>query len=98
MPGWLRSTGSGLRTWMLSNATSIAWNSQNDGKGNQKDHAAQTASVTKEQRNENQIDHYLRGRPGQGAELLHRRTRFYQEGRFQSGPISLADRGLARGA
>ena len=35
MPGWLSSVGSGLFTWMLSNATLIAWI------GNSKDHQHQ---------------------------------------------------------
>src|SRR2546430_4740932 len=60
--------------------------------------AAQTANVTKEKRNENQTDQCLRGRPGQGPALLYGGTGLCQEGRCQSGPISLADRGLARGA
>src|SRR6266550_5384206 len=60
--------------------------------------AAQTANVTKEKRNENQSDQRIRGRPGQGPSLLYGGTGLCQEGRFQSGPISLADCGLARGA
>jgi hypothetical protein len=32
MPGWLGSAGSGPLTWMLSNATSIAWISQHQRK------------------------------------------------------------------
>src|SRR5215831_8206260 len=62
------------------------------------DVAAQTAEVTTEKRNENQTDQRLRGRPGQGPALLYRSTWLCQESRFQSGPIPLADRGLARGA
>jgi len=54
MPGWLGSVGSGPLTWMLSNATSTAWNSQHQRKGRQgEDEAAQTANVTEEKRNEN---------------------------------------------
>src|SRR5580704_4029867 len=95
---------------MLSNATSTAWINlragqhqrkvrQHQRKGRQgEDDAAQTANVTKEKRNENQNDQRIRGRPGQGPALLCRGTGLCQEGRFQSGPISLADRGLARGA
>src|SRR5580693_2028753 len=99
MRGWLRSAGSGRLTWMLSNATSTAWISQHERKGRQgEDDAAQTANVKKEKRNENQIDQRIRGRPGQGPALLYGGTGFCQEDRFQSGPISLADRGLARGA
>src|SRR5213076_2411598 len=99
MPGWLRSAGSGPLTWMLSNATSTAWISQHQRKGRQgKDDAAQTTNVTKEKRNENQIDQRIRGRPGQGPALLYGGTGLCQEGRFQQWPISLADRGLARGA
>ncbi len=68
-------------------------------KGRQgEDDAAQTANVTKEKRNENQTDQRIRGRPGQGPALLYGGTGLCQEGRFQPGPISLADRGLARGA
>src|SRR2546426_5380008 len=98
MPGSLRSVGSGPLTWMLSNATSIAWISQHPRKGRQGEDAAQTASVTKEQRNENQTDQRIRGRPAQGPALLYGGTGLCQEGRFHSGPISLADRGLVRGA
>src|SRR5205807_9618279 len=73
--------------------------SQHQRKGRQgEDDAAQTANVTKEKRNENQSDQRIRGRPGQGPALLYGGTGLCQEGRFQSGPISLADRGLARGA
>src|SRR5271169_1670147 len=86
---------------MLSNATSIAWgtwNNQHQRKGRQgEDDAAQTADVTKEKRNENQSDQCIRGRPGQGPALLYRGGGLCQEGRFQPGPISLADRGLGRG-
>src|SRR5271156_2156115 len=87
---------------MLSNATLtawITWISQHQRKGRQgEDDAAQTANVTKEKRNENQSDQRIRGRPGQGPALLYGGTRLCQEDRFQSGSISLADRGLARGA
>src|SRR6266568_1502910 len=101
MPGWLRSAGSGPLTWMLSNATSTAWAriKQHQRKGKQReDDAAQTANVTKEKRNENQSDQPIRGRPEQGPAFLYGGTGLCQEDRFQSGPISLADRGLARGA
>src|ERR1700736_2978639 len=99
MPGWLRSAGSGPLTWMVSNATSTTWINPHQRKGRQgAEDAAQTANVTKEKRNENQIDQRIRGRPGQGPALLYGGTGLCQEGRFQSGPISLADRGLARGA
>src|SRR2546429_4351019 len=84
---------------MLSNATSTAWISQHQRKGRQgEEDAAPTANVAKEKRNENQSDQRIRGRPRQGPALLHGGTGFCQEGRFQSGPISLADRGLSRGA
>src|SRR5947209_5816553 len=84
---------------MLSNAISTAWISQHQRKrrGQGEDDAAQTANVTKEKRNEDQTDQRIRGRPGQGPALLYGRTGLCQEGRFQSGPISLADRGVARG-
>src|SRR6266487_5963762 len=99
MPGWLRSVGSGPLTWMLSNATSTTWINQHQRTGRQgEEDAAQTANVTKEKRNENQTDQCIRGRPGQGPALLYGGTGLCQEGRCQSGPISLADRGLARGA
>src|ERR1700758_1978518 len=99
MPGWLRSAGSGPLTWTPSNATSTAWISQHRRKGRREaNDSARTASVTKEKRNENQSDQRLRGRPGQGPALLYGGTGLCQEDRFQSGPISLADRGLARGA
>src|SRR5436190_9251852 len=84
---------------MLSNATSTAWISQHQRKGRQReDDAAQTANVTKEKRNENQSDQRIRGRPGQGPALLYAGTGLCQEGRFLSGPNSLADRGLVRRA
>src|SRR5213076_2358325 len=98
MPGWLRSAGSGPLTWMLSNATSTGWISQHQRKGREgEDDAPQTANVTKEKSNENQSDQRIRGRPGQGPALLYGGTGLCQEGRFQPGPISLADRGLTRG-
>src|SRR5713226_227461 len=98
MPGWLRSVSSGPLTWMLSNATSTAWISQRQRKGRQgEDNAAQTANVAKEKRNENKSDQRIRGRPEQGPALLYGGTGLCQEDRFHSGPISLADRGLARG-
>src|SRR5215831_18797527 len=101
MPGWRRSAGSGPLTWMPWNATSTAWIKikQHQLKGRQgKDDATQTANVPKEKRNENQSDQLIRGRPGQGLALLYGGTGLCQEDRFQPGPISLADRGLARGA
>src|ERR1700674_2189224 len=99
MHGWINSAGSGPLTWMLWNATSTAWINQHQRKGRQgEDDAAQTANVTKEKRNENQSDQRIRGRPGQGPALLYGGTGLCQEDRFQSGPISLADRGFARGA
>src|SRR5579859_6934282 len=104
MPGWLNSAGSGPLTWMLSNATSTTWillhqKGQRQRKVNQgEDDAALTANVTKEKRNENKSDQCIRGRPGQGPALLYRGSGLCQEDRFQSGPISLADRGFARGA
>src|SRR5215471_4020098 len=52
----LREAGSGPLTWMLSNATSTTWINRHQRKGRQgEDDAAQTANVTKEKRNENQI-------------------------------------------
>src|SRR5215471_21631249 len=99
MPGWRRSAASGPLTWMLSNGTSTGWLNPRRRKRRQApDDAAQTANITKEKRNEDQTDQRIRGRPGQGPALLYRRTGLCQEGRFQSGPISLADRGLARRA
>src|SRR5205823_4452755 len=98
MPGWLRSAGSGPLTWMLSNATSTTWINQHQRKGRQGEgDAAQTANVTKEKRHENQTDQRIRGRPGQSPALLYGGTGLCQEGRFPSGPIPLADCGLARG-
>src|ERR1700681_3733111 len=87
---------------MHSSATStawITWINQHQRKGRHEENdAAQTANVAKEKQNENQIDQRIRGRPGQGPTLLYGGTGLCQEGRFQSGPISLADRGLARGS
>src|ERR1700704_2854025 len=104
MPGWISSTGSGPITWMRWNGTSTAWNVHHQRGQHQRkaregeDDAAQTANVTKEKRNENQSDQPVRGRPGQGPALLYGDIGLRQEDRLQSGPISLADRGLARGA
>src|SRR5712691_10024369 len=74
----------------------------NEGNSNEKedkeDDAAQTANLTKEKGNENKSDQRIRGRPEQGPELLYRGTGLCQEDRFQSGPVSLADGCLARGA
>src|SRR4029077_6308948 len=55
-------------------------------------------SGAQEKRNENQSDQRTRGRPGQGPALLYGGTGLCKEDGFQSGPVSLADRGLARGA
>src|SRR6266436_10366834 len=99
MPGWISSDGSGPITWMLSNGTSTGWMSQHERTARQgEDDAAQTAKVTKEKRNENQGDQRIRGRPGQGRALLYGSARLCQEDRFQPGPLSLADGGLAGGA
>src|SRR5438445_3998498 len=104
MPGWSSSAGSGPITWMRWNGTSIAWNvhhqrGQHQRKARQgKDNAAQTANVTKEKRNENQSDQRIRGRPEQGPALLYGGIGLCQEGRFQPGPLSLADGGLAGSA
>src|ERR1700722_4631853 len=70
---------------MLSNATSTGWINQHQRKENE------------EKRNENQTDQRVRGRSGEGSALLYGGTGLRQEGRFHPGPISLADRGLARG-
>ena len=55
----------------------------NENGRQREDDAAQTANVTKEKRNENQIDQCIRGRPGQGPALLYGGTGLCQEGRFQ---------------
>src|SRR5260370_13935912 len=75
---------------MLWNATSTAWITWTGR------HQRKRRNVTKEKRNENQSDQPICGQPGQGPALLYGGAGFYEEGRFQSGPISLADRGLAR--
>src|SRR5689334_24543165 len=99
MPGWRRSAGSGPPMSTRWNATSTAWIDQHQRKGsNAEDDAAQPVNVTPEERNENQTDERIRERPGQGPAFLYGGTGLCQEGRFQSGPIPLADRGLARGA
>src|SRR5438067_1133664 len=99
MPGWRRSGDSGPLTWMLWNGTSTAWMSQHERKGRPGENdAAQTAVVTKEKRNENKSDQRIRGRPEQGPALLYGGTGLCQEDRFQPGPLSLADGGLAGGA
>src|SRR5438034_11097236 len=84
---------------MLANATSTPRINPHQRKGRPATAAAeQTANVTKEKRNEDQTNSRIRGRPGQGPALLYRSTGLCQEGRLQSGPISLADRGIARAA
>src|ERR1700758_4690524 len=84
---------------MLSNATSTAWIKQHERKRNPKGRRrGPNRERDKEKRNENQSDQSIRGRSGQGPALLYGGTGLCQEDRFQSGPISLADRGLARGA
>src|SRR6266436_9211860 len=99
MAGWINSAGSGPITWMLWNGTSTAWNVPHQQKTRQgKYDAAQTANMTKEKTNENQSDQRIRGRPRQGPALLYGGTGLCQEDRFQSGPLSLADRGPVRGA
>src|ERR1022692_3294816 len=99
MAGWLSSVGSGPLTWMLSNATSTAWISQHQRKGRlRRRRRGPNRERDKGETNENQSDQRIRGRPEQGAALLYGGTGLCQEGRFQSGPISLANRGLARGA
>src|SRR5437879_6331325 len=104
MPGWSSSAGSGPIKWMRWSGTWTAWNvhhqrGQHQRKARQgEDDAAQSAVVTKEKRNENQSDQRIRGRPEQGPELLYGGTGLCQEDRFQPGPLSLADGGLARGA
>src|SRR6267154_6398316 len=91
---------------MLSNATWTAWSRQHKRKVRQKQRKGKARrrrrganrDLTKDKRNENKDDERICGRPGQGPALLYRGTGLCQEDRFQSGPISLADRGLARGA
>src|SRR6516164_6201248 len=98
-PGWPRSAGSGRLTWMLSNVTSTAWISQRRQKVSpRKAKAPQSANTAKEIGNENQTDHPVCGRSGEGTALLYRGAGLYQEGRFQQRPLSLADGGLGRGA
>src|SRR5205814_2172801 len=103
MLGCLSSAGSGPLTWMLSYATLIEWtvnsmDQQHPRKENKEEDAAENAKVRKEKQNENQSDQHIRGRPGEGPALLYRSIGLCQEERFEPGPISLADRGLARGA
>src|ERR1700688_1425437 len=104
MPGWISSAGSGPITWMLSNGTSTAWSVHHQRGQHQpktrhgKYDAAQTANETKEKTNENQSDQRTRGRPEQSPALLYGGAGLCQEDRFQSGPISLANSGLGRGA
>src|ERR1700722_2453782 len=100
MPGWLRSAGSGPLTWMLSNTTLTAWISQHQQRRRQveDDERGPNRARDKEKRNENQNDQRVRGRSGKGLALLYRGTGLCQENRFQSGPLSLADRGFARGS
>src|ERR1700691_2131365 len=104
MPGWLSSAGSGRLTWMLSNATLIVWGKldrlnqhQRNGRLRRRRRGPKRG-VTKEKRNENQSDQRIRRQPRHRPALLYGGTGLCQEDRFQSGPISLADRGLARGA
>src|SRR5215469_7594172 len=90
MTGWRHFEGSGPLMWMRWNAILTAWIHQHQPTGSQEAHfRAPTAKVTQESRNENQADHRVRGRPGQGAALLHGRSGLCQEDRFQSGALSL---------
>ena len=63
MCGSRRSAGSGpLKGRMLSNATLTAWTKPCQRKGRPgQNNAARPANVTKEKRNENQIDQRVRG-------------------------------------
>src|SRR5579875_227402 len=45
MPGWLRSAGSGPPTWMLSNATSIAWINQHERKRRQREEGDRSRAI-----------------------------------------------------
>src|SRR5216684_7594620 len=94
---------------MLSNATSTAWISPRQGKVGQRKAYQRKGRLRRRRRgpnrerdkgetNENQSDQRIRGRPRQGPALLYGGSGLCQEDRFQSGPISLADRGIARGA
>src|ERR1700722_10966179 len=99
MPGWISSGGSGPITWMLSNASWTAWKNQRQRKRRQgKEDAVQTANKTKENRSENQSNQRIRGRPGEGFALLYGGARLHKEDGLFAGAISLADRGLTRGA
>src|ERR1700730_11046317 len=83
---------------MPSSATSTGWVHQRQRKRQRENHAGQTASLTQEKRNENQSDQRIRRRPGEGPALLYGGARVYKEDGLFAGAISLADRGLARGA
>src|SRR5271154_4758768 len=83
---------------MLSNATLTAWIDQHHRKKRQAEcDAAQTANVTKEKRNENQIDQCVRRRSGEGSALLYRSAGVREEGRLQPGAVPVAHGGLGRG-
>src|SRR4029077_19647164 len=96
MSGWPRSVGYGPLTWMLSNATSIAWIDQPRRKERRRGRGP-NRELTKEGGNENQTDQRIRGRPGKGPAVLYGGAGLCKEIRFQSGSISLADRSLGRG-
>src|ERR1700677_1685008 len=104
MHGWLSSVASGPLMLMLSNATSTAWtidsmDHQHQRKGKQRrSRRGPNRERDKGETNENQSDQPIRRRPKQGPALLYGSIGLHQESRFQSGPVSLADRGLARGA
>src|SRR5271165_871097 len=109
MHGWLSSASSGPLTWMLSSATltawittasiTTAWITQHQRKrGPRRSQRGPNRERDKGGPNENQTDLRICGRPEQRSALLYGAAGLCQEGRLQSGPISLADRGLARGA
>ena len=99
MTGWRSSAGSGPRTWMLSNATSTGWSKprQHQRRRNSM-RPRRNREREKGGTDENQIDQRLCGRPGEGAALLYRSAGFREESRLQPGAVSLAHRGLIRGA
>src|SRR5256885_2123803 len=99
MPGWLSSAGFGPLTSMLWNATSTACISHKQKRENlSRRRRGQNREPKKEERNENQSDQPICGRPRQGPALLYGGPGLCKEGGFQPGPISMADRGVCRGS
>ena len=104
MPGWLPSAGSGPLTSMLSNAISIAWihsalaNKVNTSQKEDKEKTARPKPRTSQRRNEMKIKVTSVYVDDQDKALrLYTEVLGFAKRPISVRPISLADRGLARG-